>query len=148
MKWYLAYEENCKCKDAVIETIADIRAAGYEITDAAVPGNVEMDLMRTGKLPPLYYSTNTLEAQKLENHHFWYFAEFELDNTDVYLDFEGIDTIADIYINGSLAATTDNMFLSYPVKGNFCIGRNEVVVHLKPVCIEARKYDLPCPAMR
>jgi len=143
MKWYLAYEENRKCKDIIIERISDIRAAGYDVVEATVPGNVEMDLMRTGKLPPLYYSTNTLEAQKLENHHFWYFAEFELDNTDVYLDFEGIDTVADIYINGSLAATTDNMFLSYPVKGNFRTGQNEVVVHLKPVCIEARKYDLP-----
>lgn len=64
MKWYLAFEENYRCKDTVIETIADIHAAGFEITEATVPGNVEMDLMRIGKIPELYYSTNTLQAQK------------------------------------------------------------------------------------
>ena len=127
-----------------IRTAEDIRKAGFEIIEnATVPGNVEIDLMKAGKLPDIYYSTNTLEAQKLENMHYWYFAEFELDDTESYLNFEGIDTIADIYINGNLAESCENMFSSYRVYSNFNPGKNQVVVHIKPVCIEARRYNIP-----
>ena len=143
MKWFLAYEQNFKCKNMEIRTIADIKEAGFEIMEATVPGNVEIDFMKAGKLPDLYYSTNTLEAQKLENLHYWYFAEFDVEDEESYLNFEGIDTIADIYINGNLAEMADNMFMSYKVYSDFKAGKNEVVVHIKPVCIEARQYNIP-----
>lgn len=144
MNWSLAYEQNFKCKNMEIRTAEDIREAGFEIIEnATVPGNVEIDLMKAGKLPDIYFSTNTLEAQKLEGMHYWYFAEFDIDDVNSYLNFQGIDTIADIYINGNLAESCDNMYSSYRVFSNFKIGTNEVVVHIKPVCIEARKYDVP-----
>ena len=144
MNWSLAYEQNFKCKDMEIRTIDDICNAGFEIIkNASVPGNVEIDLMREGKLPDIYFSTNTLEAQKLENMHYWYFTEIEIEDTESYLRFEGIDTIADIYVNGNLAEVCDNMFQAYDVYSNFNKGKNEIVVHIKPVCIEARQYTAP-----
>jgi len=143
MNWFFAFEENYKCKDSKIQTINDIKNSGFEIIPATVPGNVETDLMKCGKLPDIYYSVNTLEAMKLENMHYWYFAEFELDSDEYFLNFEGIDTIADIYVNGNLAKQCDNMFIAHEVYGDFTAGKNEVVVHIKPVCIEARKYNAP-----
>lgn len=100
--WKMAYAPNYLCKDSKILNIADIKKSGFEIINAEVPGNFELDLMREGRLCDLYYSTNTLKAQKLENMHVWYFGEFEVTDKNSYLHFEGIDTVSEIYINGSL----------------------------------------------
>ena len=146
MEWKVAYAHNCDCKYLQIQSIANIQAAGLPVIEATVPGNVEMDLMREGILPDLYFSMNTLEAQNWEDAHYWYFTEFEVENVDSYLDFEGVDTLADIYVNGELVQTVDNMFMRYAVRPAFRPGRNEVVVHIKPVMLEARKFPNPAAA--
>ncbi len=146
MNWKLAYAHNCDCKFMQIQSIANIKNGGLPVIEATVPGNVEMDLMREGILPDLYFSTNTLEAQNWEDAHYWYFAEFEVENVDSYLDFEGIDTIADIYVNGEFVQSVDNMFTRYRVRPAFRPGRNEVVVHIMPVMLEARKFPNPAAA--
>lgn len=138
--WKFAYAPNYICKSMEISTIGDIEKSGFDTISAQVPGNFELDLMRAGKLPDLYYSTNTLEAQKLENMHIWYYTEFELGDADSYLHFEGIDTISEIFVNGELVCETDNMFIPYDVCDGLKQGKNELVIHIKPVCIEARKY--------
>lgn len=140
--WKMAYAPNYLCKDSKISSIADIKKSGFEIINAEVPGNFELDLMREGRLCDLYYSTNTLKAQKLENMHVWDFSEIEVTDKNSYLHFEGIDTVSEIYINGSLVKKTDNMFIPYDVSADFNIGKNEVVVHILPTCIEAGKYEV------
>lgn len=143
MEWKLAYAHHDRCKNANISTIADVEKSGLDIIPANVPGNFELDLMRAGKIEDLYYSTNTLKAQELEDVHLWYYTTIEIENENQYLCFEGIDTFSDIYVNGELVKSTDNMFLSYDVFFNWNIGKNEVVVHIKPTMLEARKFDLP-----
>lgn len=140
-KWKLAYAPHCECKNAKITTIHDLENSGYEIIKASVPGNFELDLMRDGKIEDLYFGENILKAQELENMHIWYFSEFDAEEGE-FLNFGGIDTIANIYVNGEFVAHTDNMFVPYEVKGGIHVGKNEVVVHILPVCIEARKYEV------
>ncbi|MGN1120805.1 MAG: glycoside hydrolase family 2 protein, partial [Eubacteriales bacterium] len=143
LEWKIAYAPHALCRDREITRAAQLYEAGYEILPAKVPGNFECDLMRAGKLPDLYYSTDTLAAQALENLHLWYFTEFDLPEGEGILRFEGIDTVSDIYLNGILTASTDNMFLAYEVDTNLQKGKNELLVHIKPACIEARKHRLP-----
>lgn len=141
--WQVAYAPNYLCKEQRITTIAEIAASGYDVIPATVPGNFEIDMMKAGKLEDIYYSTNTLKAQELENLHLWYFTKVEIEDVDSLLHFDGIDTIADIYVNGVLVKSVDNMFLGYDVYPDWKQGENELVVHIKPVCIEARKYRIP-----
>lgn len=142
-EWKLAYAHHEDCKNAELRTIAEVEKSGLEIVPAIVPGNFELDLMRAGKLEDVYFSTNTLKTQELEDVHLWYYTTVKITNKNQYLCFEGIDTFSDIYVNGELVKTTDNMFLSYDVFANWDIGENEVVVHIKPTMLEARKFDLP-----
>ena len=142
-KWKLAYAQNKDCKNLHITTAYDIEAAGFVTMDATVPGSFEIDFMRENILPDIYFSTNTLEVQKYETCHFWYYTEFEVSGENKYIHFEGIDTVADIYVNGVLSASSDNMFLPCDVYDNIRFGKNELVVHIKPVLIEGRKYELP-----
>ena len=145
--WKAAYAPHKECCDTEIKCINDIKKAGFKTISAEVPGNFEIDLMNGGLLEPLYYSANALAAQKWENTDIWYYTVFETDDKDIYLRFGGIDTISDIYINGKLVKSTDNMFTAYDVSAEFNIGSNEIVVHIKPVCIEARKDVIPAECM-
>ena len=137
------FENSC----ADISTIDGIKASGFNIIPAKVPGNTELDMMAAGLIDfDPYFGTNTIKMQDYENLHTIYFTKFDKPEICAKLCFEGIDTIADIYINGILVKSVDNMYISHEV--SLCgvslkEKDNELVVHIKPVMIEARKFDLP-----
>lgn len=143
MQWKIAYAHHEQACQKQLCTIRDIEQSGFDTMPASVPGCLEKELMQAGKLDDLYFSTNTLDAQKLEDVYVWYFTKVNIRNEKQYLRFEGIDTFSDIYINGQLVKSTDNMFISYDVDNNLRIGENEVVVHIKPTMLEARKFTPP-----
>lgn len=89
-------------------------------------------------------------AQELEDRHLWYYTTFCVEEGEKNLHFEGIDTYADIFINGKLVRSADNMFLSYDVEGEIHPGNNEVVVHIWPTMLMARNYTPPaaCNALK
>ena len=148
MDWSLCYGIHSKVKDLELKTIKDIKKSGLDIIPATVPGHFQMDYINEGKLDginskdDLYFGTNVLKIQELESTHVWYFTEINIENDNEYLHFGGIDTIGEIYINGNFALKADNMFLEYDVKDFLKKGRNEVVVHIIPACIESRKYPI------
>ena len=113
---------------------------------AEVPGCFELDLMQNGIEKDPVFGNNSWEYQKYENAHVWYYTEFTVDTLPERpaLCFDGLDTIAEIYVNGEKAARSENMML--PCRITDCglkTGKNTVVVHFIPACIEARKYRLP-----
>lgn len=143
MKWKIAYAHHEACRDEQYCTIEQIEKSRMEILPANVPGCLELDLMAAGKIEDLYFSTNTLEAQKLEDVHVWYYTVLDITNLNQYLHFGGIDTFADIYANGKLVKSTDNMHLSYDIEPHWIMGQNEVVVHIKPTMLVTRQYTSP-----
>jgi beta-mannosidase len=111
--------------------------------DGTVPGNFEIDLEKAGRIEAPFFGTNLLKMFQYEDCHVLYARKFSYtpeDGKKPELVFEGIDTIADIYLNGEFLAHTDNMFVTHRFDGTrLKAGENEIVVHLLPVCIEARK---------
>lgn len=145
--WKLYYEENCSCKDNAenIVSIRDLQQAGFKSINAAVPGNFELDMQKEGLLPDLYFGKNPLKARELENLHLWYTTTFTTLKTgkDMYLRFEGIDTFADIYLNGKFIGSTDNMMIAHELKVcNLICGENELVIHIIPVFLKARENTM------
>ncbi len=144
--WRLYIEEHSKCSsfsNAVTDEDA-LKAKGLESISGTVPGNFELDMQRAGLIPDPFFGKNPLELRKYENRHLWYATEFDYDGNDpqqAYLLFEGVDTFADIYLNGVLVGSCDNMLISheYHAQG-IKNGKNEILVHIKPTTIEARKY--------
>jgi len=144
-KWSLAYIDNKTfVKDAHdISTVDAVKRTGYKTIEAEVPGNFEIDFMRAGIIDDIYYSDNILKCQKLENTHLIYYRTFEYTGKSGKLRFEGIDTVADIYVNGKLIGQTDNMLIPHEfTDNNIKYGTNEIVVHITPAHIAARKYPL------
>ena len=134
-------------------TVNEIEMSGIDRIPASVPGNFELDLMKQGLLPDLYIGDNILKARRYEGTHIWYYTEFELKGDDCQkcLCFDGIDTTAEIFIDGSHMLSAENMFTEYkiPLDSLIC-GRHEVVVHITPACVAERAYELPpmCRSLR
>ncbi len=135
------------------KTEKEIRAGGYPILDAAVPGCMELDLMRAGLMEDLYYGDNILQAQRLENMHLWYFCRFSVEagEEDLFLCFEGIDTAAEIFIDGCILGKIENMLIPYEFAlHETALGEHELVVHIFPAGVYARSLKIPprCRGMR
>lgn len=126
---------------AEVEAICELKAT-------AVPGCLELDMIKEGKLPKeIYKGENVVEIQKLEAHHRWYCTEFTFEKRDreeAYLLFEGIDTVAEIFIDGKLFSFTDNMLIPHEFSLEALEeGTHELVVHIIPPVIYARQFDHP-----
>ena len=60
-------------------------------------------------------------------------TEEQSAHEEIFLVFEGLDTYADIFLNGALLQRTDNMFVGYriPVKRNLRKGENKLLVRFR-----------------
>jgi beta-mannosidase len=89
-----------------------------EWLDAIVPGTVQQDLLRTGRLKDPYYRDNELDAQWVEKKEWEYERTFTVDEAflkkdKIVLDCRGLDVICELYLNNTLIAKTQNMFIEY-----------------------------------
>lgn len=147
--WTLTYIENKPFKSSGFNptTSAELKATGWQHIDARVPGNFELDFERAGICGDPFYACNTIELQKYENLHLFYTRSFELDfepDENTFLCFEGIDTIADIFVNGIKLGSTDNMLIPFEFEGSLLRkGANEILVHITPAHIASRAYVVP-----
>ncbi|WAM33945.1 beta-mannosidase [Caldicellulosiruptor morganii] len=128
-----------------------------EYLDGTVPGCVQLDLINLGRLPDPFYSSNEVLFYSLEEKDFEYVKEFYVENLDRYqvrkLVFEGIDTVADIYLNQYYLGRAENMFLKYEFDVSTALkeGKNTLKVILYSPIKEAErlkkvyqsKYDYP-----
>ena len=143
-KWQFAFSD----KTINASSIKNIKKSGLSIFDAHIPGNFELDLLSNNIIPDPYFGTNIKILREYEKMHIYYFREFEftsIPETDSYLVFEGLDCIADIFINGKLVFSADNMMISHEflLESILTTGTNEIVVAIKPPGIEALKYEYP-----
>ena len=144
--WRLYIEENKNCADYADSIFCEkaLRRKKIKAIDAVVPGNFELDMYRAGLIDDPFYSQNPHKLYVLENRHLWYVRDFTVeDKKNVKLTFCGIDTVADVYVNGVLIGSPENMFIEH----RFAVaesllknGKNELLVHIKPAVIEARKH--------
>lgn len=113
---------------------------------AKVPGNVELDFQNARMLPDVTVGTNARLAKELEKKDFWYVREFVLNEfvEKADLHFEGVDTLADYYLNGVKIGSSSNMLVAhkFTVDGLLAEGKNTLAVHIRSAIIEAKKYDI------
>ncbi len=84
---------------------------------AAVPGCVHTDLMAAGVIGDPFYRDNEYKDKWVYMADYSYERSFSAGETPagrtLLLECEGLDTLAEIYINGSSVARTKNMFRRY-----------------------------------
>lgn len=89
----------------------------WTAVDATVPGNVEIDLMKAGKLPDLAVGNNIYLLRDLEYDQWWYQRSFATPKRHgagrIDLVFEGIDCVSAVFLNGKLLGEPRNMFIAH-----------------------------------
>lgn len=147
--WKLAYVDNAtlKAENLNLTTPKDVTKNGLPVINASVPGNFELDFMREGILDDVYFGANFLKTYRLENLHLYYFTEFELfhkQGCNTVLSFEGIDTVAEIFVDGEKLAFVENMHHAHKFDvNNLKEGKHSLLVHILPAAIYARQFDIP-----
>lgn len=116
---------------------------------ATVPGTVHTDLMANGKIEDPFYRLNERDLQWIDKVDWEYKTKFSvdenfLDRDVVELDFKGLDTYADVFVNGEKVLSADNMFREWQadVKEFLKEGENELhIVFRSPINEGIKKYD-------
>lgn len=82
--------------------------------NAEVPGCIYTDLMSNGLIEDPYYGTNEQKVQWVENEQWHYRTkvarEYMIFFNLKWLVFEGLDTYAEVKVNGKVLGNADNMF--------------------------------------
>ena len=102
----------------------------------SVPSTNFTDLLKHGLIDDPFYRDNEAKLQWIENEDWEYQLTFELKPDDLDFDvvnlvFEGLDTYADVHINGKLLFSADNMFVrwQHDCKHLLHAGSNEINIY-------------------
>ena len=114
---------------------------------AQVPGNAMADLERAGILPPLYRGGNVNLLRPWETVDFVYRTRFDAPPPPAgcrqELVFDGIDTVAEIRLNGEEIGRAENMFIPhrFDVTGKLRDGGgNQLEVRIRSAVGYARQF--------
>ena len=113
----------------------EIPGTDFGLVPAQVPGSVYHDLLTAGRIPDPFYRDNENDALKLMENDFVYTRGFSadaslLDCDALLLRCEGLDTLAEITLNGAPLGRADNMHRvwEYDVKALLREGENRIEV--------------------
>lgn len=108
---------------------------------ATVPGCNFTDLLQLGLIKDPFYRAEENRLQWIEQHDWEYKLEFEvsegtLARDHILLVFEGLDTYCEVYLNGTLLLSSQNMFVGHRIdcKNQLVAGHNQLyLVFRSPV---------------
>lgn len=128
-----------------------------EWLSATIPGTVHTDLLNNQIIEDPYYRTNEKDLQWIDKVNWEYKTTFNLNDSllnkeHVEIIFNGLDTYADVYLNGTKILSADNMFRTWKVNSKQFLnsGANELhVVFHSPITKGLELYEsfgIPLPA--
>ena len=100
---------------------------------AQVPGSVHLDLMRAGVIPDPFYRMQERDVAWVDESDWIYETTFTVADPpppNAFLRFHGLDTVADIELNGEALGRTETMFIphEFSVGGRLTAGENTLRV--------------------
>lgn len=116
-------------------------------TDIEIPSNVEPTLVKLGLIEDYMPPDHPYATQRFEGIDDWtYVRHFDYtpapEGYDELLVFEGIDTVAQVYLNGEHLLDCADMHLTYKtdVRGRLKAKDNELMVVIRSSELYARKH--------
>ncbi len=116
---------------------------------ATVPGVVHTDLLTNGLIADPFFRLNERDVQWVDKEDWVYETVFTVSDTtvtkkNIRLFFEGLDTYADVHLNGKKILEANNMFREWriDVKDTIKEGKNKLTVYFhSPIKIDMPKWE-------
>ena len=130
-----------------VRTLDEVPVAEVTVP-AKVPGCYELDLCAAGLLPNLFYANNQYAVRKYEGHQWLYSRSFTLDKLSAdekaVLEFDGLDTLCDIFVNGRKVGEAADMFIphEFDVTRTVKEGVNDLAVLFRAPVVESQFFDI------
>ncbi len=106
---------------------------------ATVPGTIHTDLLRNKLIPVPFFGNNEKKLQWIDTTVWEYKCIFNVDKKilslpNIDLVFDGLDTYADLYLNGKKILFAQNMFRQYAVNitKDIVQNKNELFIRFYP----------------
>lgn len=123
---------------------------------ANIPATVHTDLLSNEKIPDPFLGCNNVNLGWIDETDWEYSLKFNIekgliDGKHIELVFEGLDTYADVFLNGTLVLKADNMFRRWTIDCNKILmsGENHIQVvfrsALKELKAKSKELSYPLP---
>ncbi|MEI8052289.1 MAG: glycoside hydrolase family 2 protein [Bacteroidota bacterium] len=106
---------------------------------ANVPGCIHSDLLQNKIITDPFYETNESQLTWIDTTEWIYKVYFDikpniLSRKNIDLNFDGLDTYADVFLNGENILQANNMFRQWvvPAKSFLKPGQNLLIIHFNP----------------
>ena len=131
------------CKEAANE--AELLNEGWQFSEAGdnkwmpakVPGTVQTDLIKLGKIPNPFILNNEDSIQWVSKNNWNYKKSFSvseatLKKTKHFLKFDGLDTYTNVFLNDSLILSANNAFRSWEIDVSDALQlKNELLIQFQ-----------------
>lgn len=118
--------------------------------DAAVPGDAHTTLMAHGIITDPAIATGDVSSAWVEERIWVYRRSLTITQEMLCADslrlrFDGLDTLCDVFIDGELLTSCENMFVEHVVDltGKLSAGEHLLELVFSPICHCSRKEELP-----
>lgn len=122
----------------------EIHGAGALTLEAQVPGHVHQDLLAAGHIRDPFWRDQALECQWIEDWDWHYARDFVLPPDfpikGTMLECDGLDTFAEVKLNGTVVWESGNMFIPYRFGVWYALkpGANRIEITLRSMSEELR----------
>ena len=148
-KWELR-DEILTCD--LLSTAARLTTAADGWLAAPVPGDIHQALIAAGKIKEPLLGLNSFDCRWTEDRSWWYRKTFAApagwrDADGVELELNGLDSNAEIFLNGASLGSHRNTFRPFvvEVKSHLRAGRNVLLVRLSAGVEQISQADLNAP---
>jgi beta-mannosidase len=137
---FLSSDVSARTKEKAFTSAWQFRKVGdKKWMSAQVPGTVHTDLMKNKLIPDPFYRDNESKVHWVSEVDWEYRCRFIFKDTFYhFLVFEGLDTYADVYVNGKFVLQANNMFRTWKISTKKCKlnATNELrIIFLSPLKI-------------
>ncbi|KAF7333055.1 hypothetical protein MVEN_02412100 [Mycena venus] len=136
-----------KQREPSVESVLDeVDTSGWK-TAQAYPSEIHVELLKSGLIPDPYLGFNENKVQWIGKVEWLYKCTFDYtvnsEETHAFLEFLGLDTLCDVYLNGEKILTADNQFQTHivPLELPSLKSQNTLFLHFKSALHLAKELE-------
>ncbi|KAJ3289893.1 hypothetical protein HK104_007145 [Borealophlyctis nickersoniae] len=115
---------------------------------ASVPSNIHLELLKTGRIPDPFKGLNEERVQWIGETEWLYRCRFDAPAnfssfSNAVIAFDGLDTFATVFMNGTKILTSENMFLPYRINAQEHLKDhdNELIILFESAYLKGKEME-------